>query len=126
MSNHVNDSVEVGSVIDVMPPFGGFCLEPGDRMRRIHYFFGAGSGITPLVAMVQSVLLAEPWSAAHLAFGNRTADTILFREPLANLAKTHPDRLTVCHVCHVLFKPSLWSGFDYWRKEQSTMPLSRP
>ena len=113
VSNHVNDIVEAGSFIEIMPPFGGFCLEPGDRLRRTHYFFGAGSGITPLIAMVQSVLLAEPWSVAHLAFGNRNADTILFREQLSDYARIHPDRLTVHHV---LSRPSLWSRFDYWRE----------
>ena len=113
VSNHVNDAVEAGSAIEVMPPFGGFCLDPGDRQRRTHYFFGAGSGITPLIAMIQSVLMAEPWSVVHLAFGNRNSDTILFRDLLADLAQVHPDRL---NVRHVLSRPSFWSGFDYWRK----------
>ena len=113
VSNHVNDAVEAGSIVEVMPPFGGFCLDVGGRLRRTHYFFGAGSGITPLIAMIQSVLLAEPWSVMHLALGNRNSDTILFREQLADHARTHPDRL---NVCHVLSRPSLWSGLEYWCK----------
>ena len=113
VSNHVNDAVEAGAVVDVMPPFGGFRLDPGRTLRRTHYFFGAGSGITPLNAMLRAVLDAEPWSVAHLLYGNRNADTILFREQLSDRAGAHPGRLTVRHV---LSKPSASPGFDPWRK----------
>ena len=69
-SNFINDAVKAGDVIDVMPPFGGFCLDPGATARRTHYFFGAGSGITPLYSMLASVMTADPHSFAHLAYGN--------------------------------------------------------
>ena len=72
ISNHVNDGVQTGDVIDVMPPFGEFCLDPDASLRRTHYFFGAGSGITPLFAMLSSVMAAEPSSVAQLAYGNKT------------------------------------------------------
>ena len=113
VSNHVNDTVEVGAVVDIMPPHGGFCLEPGSTLRRTHYFFAAGSGITPIHAMVRSVLEAEPWSVAHLLYGNRDAGSILFREQLADYAGVYPGRLTVRHV---LSRPSTRSGFDHWSR----------
>ena len=87
VSNHINDTVSVGQRLDVMAPFGGFCLDPGPSLRRTHYFFGSGSGITPLYAMLRSVLHAEPYSYAHLFYGNRSADTILFKAELAELAE---------------------------------------
>ncbi|MGI9406032.1 MAG: FAD-binding oxidoreductase, partial [Hyphomicrobiaceae bacterium] len=62
VSNHINDRIKPGDEIDVMAPFGGFCLDPGEKLRRTHYFFGAGSGITPLFAMLHSVLCGEPHS----------------------------------------------------------------
>ncbi len=113
VSNHVNDTVKTGAVIDVMPPFGGFGLDPARTLRRTHYLFGAGSGITPLHAMARSVLEAEPWSAVHLLYGNRNADTILFREQLSGYAAGHPERLTVRHV---LSQPAKRSEFDHWRR----------
>ena len=113
VSNHVNDTVEAGAIIEVMPPFGGFRLDPGGTLRRTHYLFGAGSGITPIHAMLRSVLEAEPWSAAHLLYGNRNADSILFRERLSEYAGGHPGRLTVRHV---LSRASARSGFDHWRR----------
>ena len=113
VSNHINDVVKAGDVIEVMPPFGGFCLDPDEAARRTHYFFGAGSGITPLFAMIRSVLEAEPHSVACLAYGNAGADAIIFRDRLAELEQEADGRLSVCHV---LSKPSYWSGFDYWRR----------
>ena len=113
VSNPVNDTVAAGAVIDVLPPFGGFHLYPARTLRRTHYLFGAGSGITPLNAMLRSVLEAEPWSVAHLVYGNRNADSILFREQLSDYAASCPNRLTVRHV---LSRPSAWSGFDHWRR----------
>ena len=69
VSNHINDHVQPGDEIDLLAPFGGFCLDPEPRARRTHYFFAAGSGITPLFAMINAVLDAEPYSVAHLAYG---------------------------------------------------------
>ena len=71
VSNHINDNVNVGDIIEVMPPFGGFYLDPGQTMRRTFYFFGAGSGITPLYAMLRSVIAVEPYSFAHLVLWQR-------------------------------------------------------
>ena len=112
VSNHINDTVAAGGTIDVMTPFGGFCLDPGETARRTHYFFGAGSGITPLFSMLHSVLLAEPHSTAHLIYGNADADTVIFREALDTLVEDHGGRLTVSHV---LSNPSMWSWFSPWR-----------
>lgn len=113
ISNYINERVSPGDAIDVMPPFGGFCLVPSVRERRTHYFFGAGSGITPLYAMVRAMLAAEPHSTAHLAYGNSTADTIIFRDALARLEQDSAGRLTVRHV---LSAPSWNSSFPYWRR----------
>lgn len=112
VSNFINDRIEAGHELEVMPPFGGFCLDPGLRLRRTHYFFGAGSGITPLYSMLHSVLEAEPYSVAHLIFGNTNADTILFRDALDALRAAHPRRLTVSHV---LSSPSMGSSVSPWR-----------
>ena len=38
VSNHINDTIETGDVLQVMPPFGGFCLDAGETQRRTHYF----------------------------------------------------------------------------------------
>ena len=58
VSNYIGDRLTAGDTVDVMPPFGQFALVPGALKRRTHYFFGAGSGITPLYAMINAVLAA--------------------------------------------------------------------
>ncbi|MES0825414.1 ferredoxin--NADP reductase [Ruegeria sp. SCP11] len=112
VSNHIGDTLAKGDSVDVMPPFGQFSLLPGALKRRTHYFFGAGSGITPLFAMINSVLEDEPHSTAHLVYANTNADSIIFREELEQLQSRYPQRLTVRHI---LSRPSLLSWFTPWR-----------
>ena len=113
VSNHIHQTVTPGQAVDLMPPFGGFCLDPDPRKRRTHYFFGAGSGITPLYAMICSVLAAEPHSAALLAYGNSDKDGIIFRDDLARLERTSGGRL---RVRHILSSPARKSRFRHWRR----------
>lgn len=113
VSNHVADALAEGMQVEVMPPFGRFVLRPDPLARRTHYFFGAGSGITPLYAMINAMLEREPHSVAHLIYGNSDADSILLNAQLDSLAKTYPDRFTLRHV---LSAPSMWSWFTPWRK----------
>lgn len=113
ISNHINDNVKAGDTILAMPPNGSFCLDAVQNQRRTHYFFGAGSGITPLYSMLTSVLTNEPHSSAHLIYGNNNAKSIIFADELAEWVAQSQGQLSVSHV---LSNPSLWSGFDYWRK----------
>lgn len=117
VSNRISDSLAPGSTVEAMPPAGRFVLAPGALARRTHYFFAAGSGITPLFAMIRAVLDHEPYSAAHLIYGNRSARGIIFREELEALAAAFPDRFTLRHV---LSTPRLWSGFTPWRSGRIT------
>lgn len=113
VSNHINRNVAPGDAIEVMPPFGGFYLDPDARRRRTLYLFGAGSGITPLYSMLRSVLVAEPHSAVYLLYGNTDADTVIFAEDLSRLEEDSPGRLTVRHV---LSSPSRNSSLRPWRR----------
>ncbi len=113
VSNHVNEEVAAGDIIDVMPPFGGFYVDPDPRARRTYYFFGAGSGITPLFAMIRSVLTTEPYSAVRLVYGNVNADSAIFHEELARMEDGFGERMTVRHV---LSSPSWLSSFRYWKR----------
>ena len=113
VSNYINDNVKKGDTLDVMPPFGSFCLDATNKFRRTHYFFGAGSGITPLYSMIHSILQAEPDSAAYLLFGNKDEENILFNESFSKLKQEHPTRLVVNHV---LSQHKDSSTFTPWRK----------
>lgn len=109
VSNHINDCLAAGDAVDVMPPFGGFRLVPEPHARRTYYFFGAGSGITPLYAMIRSVLVAEPHSVIRLAYGNSNENAVIFREDLTREEKQSGGRLTVRHF---LTRPARLSSFS--------------
>ncbi|WP_377189199.1 2Fe-2S iron-sulfur cluster-binding protein [Ruegeria meonggei] len=113
VSNHIGDHLTPGDMIDVMPPFGQFSLSPDALNRRTHYFFGAGSGITPLFAMINAVLEEEPHSVAHLIYGNIDDGSIIFHNELGKLTAEHGSRFTVRHV---LSAPSMWRSISPWRK----------
>ena len=113
VSNHIGDHLKPGDTVDVMPPFGQFSLTPDPLKRRTHYFFGAGSGITPLFAMINAVLKEEPHSVAHLIYGNADSESIIFGKELDKVKTGHAVRFTLRHV---LSAPSLWSWISPWRK----------
>ncbi|ATG34770.1 phenylacetic acid degradation NADH oxidoreductase PaaE [Phaeobacter piscinae] len=113
VSNHINDTVSAGDIIDVMPPFGRFHLDPSATSRRTHYFFGAGSGFTPLYSMLSSVMAEEPGSFAHVVYGNRNEKSILLEDELNRLWEANSERMSVHHV---FSKPGWWSNVQYWRK----------
>lgn len=113
VSNHINDHLQPGDVIEAAAPAGRFTLQPGPLKRRTHYFFGAGSGITPLYAMLSDVVAREPQSAIHLAYGNASEKTILLQDEINARREQAAERMSVHHI---LSAPGWWSGAEYWRK----------
>ncbi len=108
ISNYVNDHAREGDVWEAMPPMGNFVLEPQPNRTADYVMIGAGSGITPLMSMIKSVLHVEPNSRIWLLYGNRHESHILFRSVLEQLEAAHPQRLWVIHS---LSQPSNeWTG----------------
>jgi len=97
-SNWANDTLEAGGRLEVMPPAGRFVLPEGDGQARHIVAFAAGVGITPIIAMVKHALAHDPAASLTLVYGNRTPDSILFREELEDLKDRHLRRLTLINV----------------------------
>lgn len=97
-SNWANDTLRAGATLDVMPPAGRFVVPAGDGGPRHLAAFAAGAGITPIIAMVWHVLEHEPESRFTLFLGNRTPQSILFREALEDLKDRHLSRFTLINV----------------------------
>ena len=95
-SRFVNEVLVPGGRLDVAAPQGRFTAEIG--ASRHYAFFAAGSGITPVVSIVRSLLAAHPQACATLFFGNRTMSSIMFRSALEELKDRHLDRFSVFHV----------------------------
>jgi ring-1,2-phenylacetyl-CoA epoxidase subunit PaaE len=97
-SNWAADELKAGDELDVMTPTGRFGVAPAPDDARIHVGFAAGSGITPILSIVKGVLAREPNSSFFLFYGNRTTDSMLFREALEELKDRFIQRLSVFHV----------------------------
>ncbi|WP_149140087.1 1,2-phenylacetyl-CoA epoxidase subunit PaaE [Gemmobacter caeruleus] len=97
-STWANENLAPGDEIDAMPPMGKFftAIEPGAAK---HYLgFAGGSGITPLLSIIKTVLAREPASRFTLVYANRQISTIMFREELEDLKNLYLGRLSVLHV----------------------------
>ncbi|MGQ0839242.1 1,2-phenylacetyl-CoA epoxidase subunit PaaE [Actinokineospora sp.] len=95
-SSRLVDSLQAGDVLEVLAPQGNFTPEldvPGH-----HTFIAAGSGITPVLSIVGTVLAADPANRVTLLYGNRRSDTVMFAEDLADLKDRYTARLQLVHV----------------------------
>jgi ring-1,2-phenylacetyl-CoA epoxidase subunit PaaE len=97
-SNWANDYLQVGDRLEVMPPAGQFGIPLSPQNRRTYVAFAAGCGITPILSVLKSTLLAEPQSTFNLFYGNRASETVMFRNELADLKDKFLDRFNLVHV----------------------------
>lgn len=85
-----------GASVEVMPPEGRFT--PRFAGARHRAGFAAGSGITPLLSIIETTLAAEPHAGFTLVYGNQRAGSIMFNERLHDLKNRYPSRLTLIHL----------------------------
>lgn len=93
-----NDLFKLGDEIDVMTPQGRFGLAPDPSAARNYLAIVAGSGITPVLSLLRSILKREPKSRFALIYGNRSTPDIIFKEALEDLKDRFVDRFVVHHV----------------------------
>lgn len=107
-SNYLRDKTKVGDKIEVFPPMGNFAIDIDANNRKHYILIGAGSGITPLMSMLKTVLSVEKNSKVTLWYGNSHEESIIFAKQLESLKQQYTTRL---NVVHVLSKPSAsWTG----------------
>jgi len=82
VSNHLIDNVGQGSSMEVMLPEGRFIAKAESSEQRDHYFFAGGSGITPVLSMIKTLLEQEPLSSCYLLYANRNESSIIFKKTL--------------------------------------------
>lgn len=97
-STHANEILKKGEMLDVMPPLGKFSPRASDKTHKHYLAFAAGSGITPIMSIMKSVLEAEPDSTFTLVYGNKNRNTIIFRETIEGLKNKYMQRLRVYHI----------------------------
>lgn len=87
--------VRAGDTVEVQRPSGSFRADPAAPAR--HLCIAAGSGITPMLSIASSVV-ANPNSTVTLLYGNRTTNTVMFAEELADLKNANHERFDLIHV----------------------------
>ncbi|NIX75870.1 1,2-phenylacetyl-CoA epoxidase subunit PaaE [Microvirga terricola] len=97
-STWANENLQPGELLEAMPPMGSFHT-PIDPDAAKHYLgFAGGSGITPLLSIIKTVLAREPKSRFTLVYANRQISSIMFREELEDAKNVYLGRLSVLHV----------------------------
>ncbi|MCW8194755.1 phenylacetate-CoA oxygenase/reductase subunit PaaK [Proteobacteria bacterium 005FR1] len=91
-SNFANDHLKPGDRIDVLPPQGSFYTELNPANEKDYMCICAGSGITPILSIIKSILAREPKSRVTLLYGNRNSASVMFKEDLAFLKNRYMTR----------------------------------
>ena len=89
------EALQPGVALEVMMPTGRFGIPALPEGGHVHAGFAAGSGITPLLSIMKTVLSREPDSHFFLFYGSRATADILFRSALEDLKDIHLCRLSV-------------------------------
>jgi ring-1,2-phenylacetyl-CoA epoxidase subunit PaaE len=92
------DQLRLGDEIEVMTPEGRFTTALSPETSRHYVAFAAGSGITPILSIMKTVLESEPKSRFTLVYGNRKAQQILFLEELEALKNLYLTRVRLIHI----------------------------
>jgi ring-1,2-phenylacetyl-CoA epoxidase subunit PaaE len=97
-SSYANEGLKKGDMLEVMPPMGKFSPKQKETAHKNYLAFAAGSGITPIMSIMKTVLEDEPNSTFTLVYGNKNRNTIIFREAIEGLKNTYMQRMRVYHV----------------------------
>lgn len=98
VSNYAFEHFRAGVRVDVAPPAGEFTVPLEPLLRRSYLCIAAGSGITPILSIVRTVLAKEPLSRVTLLYGNRRTATMMFREELTFVKNAYLDRFQWLNV----------------------------
>ncbi len=109
VSNFLNSNLKIGDTISSHYPKGKFTTKYDINNERHVVCIAAGSGITPLYAIMKSILHKEPSSCVSLIYTNRNKDSIIFKESLEEWGKKFSTRF---NVINILTRPDVgWQGF---------------
>lgn len=97
-STFAGEKLHKGDVLEVLPPRGHFHTTLNPANAKHYLAVAAGSGITPIISILETTLIAEPRSRCTLVYGNRSTATMMFREQLEDLKNKYMGRLNLINV----------------------------
>ncbi len=96
-SSWANANLKQGAEIEVLPPLGRFVIPQSDGSEPYYIALAGGSGITPVLSILKTVLKENPRARFTLLYGNRDSASIMFLEELAGLKNRYLERLEIYH-----------------------------
>jgi ring-1,2-phenylacetyl-CoA epoxidase subunit PaaE len=116
-SQFANNKLKAGDALEVGQPEGKFMFEPkGDRQKN-YAAFASGSGITPVISIIKSIMKSEPKSSFVLVYGNKTPEGSIFQQELHDLQLKYVSRLFV----HNIYSQAKVENALFGRIEKSTV-----
>jgi ring-1,2-phenylacetyl-CoA epoxidase subunit PaaE len=97
-SQFANSKLAVGNTIEVGTPEGKFTFEPNAERQKNYMAYAAGSGITPVMSIIQSVLKQEPKSSFVLVYGNKSIEDAIFHDQIIDLQNQNVGRFFVHNI----------------------------
>ncbi|MFI1419869.1 2Fe-2S iron-sulfur cluster-binding protein [Streptomyces sp. NPDC020731] len=114
-STYALKEIALGDELEVMTPAGRFTLPPAPG--RYAAIVG-GSGITPVLSIVSTLLAREPRARFCLIRSDRTTASTMFLEEVADLKDRYPERL---HLVTVLSREEQQAGLPSGRLDQERL-----
>ena len=97
-STLMNRTWKVGDTVEVMTPMGNFSSVLSGNNKKNYVLFAGGSGITPMMSILKSVLYIEKQSNVTLVYANRDEDSVIFSSEIQKIASENADRVKVLNV----------------------------
>lgn len=97
-STFANEKLKKGDTLEVLPPTGAFHTEIRPSQKKNYVFFAAGSGITPVISIIKTILATEAKSTVTLFFGNRNMASVIFKQQLEALKDKYLQRLSLYYI----------------------------
>jgi len=91
-SNYANNELKAGMTLEVMPPQGHFYSELSETAAKNYLLIAVGSGITPMLSHIESILSSEKNSTITLLYGNKRTPLMMFREKLSFIKNSNMER----------------------------------
>ena len=118
-SQFANVTLQVNNTLEVAAPEGNFTFEPNIDRQKNYAAFAAGSGITPVMSILKSVLSSEPKSSFVLVYGNKSPEDTIFHAEIHALQQQFVNRFFV----HYVYSQAKIDGEIFGRIEKSTVNL---
>ena len=119
-STHANEKLNIGDELELMPPMGSFFTELNKANKKSYVFIAAGSGITPVISIIKTILATEANSSVTLVYSNKTRSSIIFKDELEALKNKYMQQLSVVYI---LTKEKTDAAISYGRIDKEKCEL---